>query len=231
MENIISEAVKNGRDSLSEYESKIILKQFGIPVTREGLAKSEKEALSIASGIGYPLVLKGSGHKITHKTEMGLVRLNITSEETLLSAYREITSSVAGSGNDIEGVLVQEMLAGDREFILGLTRDRQFGPCVLFGLGGIYAEILKDVSMRIAPLSEGDAEEMLDEIKSKELLTGFRGSPAVNRDLLIKSLIQLGNIGLEYEEISEIDINPVIITGSNPVAVDSLIILSNSKNN
>lgn len=224
MNKIISEAVRKGHKALSEYDSKKILEQAGIPVVREGIARSGKEALAIAGDIGYPVVLKGNGHNITHKTEMGLVKLNITDKELLINAYKEITDS----GYDIEGVLVQEMVPGEREFILGLTRDPQFGPCVMFGLGGVYAEILKDVSMRIAPLSENDAEEMLSEIKANKLLGEFRGSPSVKLEILVNALIGLGNLGLEYDEISEIDINPVKISGKNPVAVDALIILSDT---
>jgi len=125
---------------------------------------------------------------------------------------------------------VQEWIEGDkREFVVGLTRDPQFGPCVMFGLGGIFTEALRDVSFRIAPLSEMDAEEMIDEIQTRKLLGEFRGSPAVDRAELVKALMGIGRLGLENDEIAEIDINPLIVDGDKPVAVDALVILAAPK--
>jgi hypothetical protein len=121
------------------------------------------------------------------------------------------------------------MIKGQRELVVGLSRDPQFGPCVMFGLGGIYTELLRDVSFRVAPLTEYDALQMMDEIKAKKILDEFRGKPAVDRKLLAKMLIAVGQIGLDYEEVSELDINPLIISGNKPVAVDALVILTNGK--
>lgn len=225
MNEIILKALKDRHKALSEYDSKRLLHEAGVTVTREKLAFSSEDALKAAGELGYPVALKGSGHNITHKTEMGLVKLNIMNEQDLSEAYDDIL----GKGFDIEGVLVQEMISGDREFIIGLTRDPQFGPCVMFGLGGIYAEVLKDVSFRIAPLTESDAEEMIGEIRTSSLLGEFRNSPPVNRQALVNALIGVGNLGLEYDKIAEIDINPIIIAGGNPVAVDGLVILSDTK--
>ncbi len=225
MNEIISKAIKDGHRALSEYDSKRILYDAGVPVTREKLAFSREEALRFTGELGYPVALKGSGHNVTHKTEMGLVKLNIMDEGDLFAAYDDIVNK----GADIEGVLVQEMISGEREFIIGLTRDPQFGPCVMFGLGGIFAEVLKDVSFRIAPLTESDAEEMISEIRTHKLLEEFRNSPPVNKQVLINALIGVGNLGLKYDEIAEIDINPLIISDGNPVAVDGLVILSDMK--
>ncbi|MDY6970140.1 MAG: acetate--CoA ligase family protein [Spirochaetota bacterium] len=225
MQEIISNAIKKGQKSLSEFDSKRVVKSVGVPITKEDLATSKDEAVKMAKEIGYPVVLKGSGHKATHKTEMGLVKLKLSNDDEVASAYDEIMSK----GVELDGVLVQEMIKGDREFVIGLMRDPQFGPCVMFGLGGIFTEVLKDVSFRIAPLTEFDAEEMLNEIKTAKLLDEFRGSPAVDRKALINALIGIGNLGLENDEIAEIDINPLIISGDKPVAVDALVILSNSK--
>ena len=174
-----------------------------------------------AKKIGYPVVLKGCSDTLMHKTESGMVKLGLSNDADVASAYEEIM----GKGAKLDGVLVQEMIQGQREFVIGLTRDPQFGPCVMFGLGGIFTEVLKDVSFRIAPITEFDANEMIEEIKTKKLLDEFRGSPAVDRSVLTKALIGIGNLGVEYDDIAEIDINPLIIAGDKPVAVDSLIVL------
>jgi acetate---CoA ligase (ADP-forming) subunit beta len=221
MNRIIAKALKNKQKVLSEFESKKILKSAGVPVTKEFLATSKAEAKKHAKKIGYPVALKGSGEKAAHKTEMGLVKLNIATDNDLIKAYDEIMSK----GIDLDGILVQEMVKGSREFIIGLSRDPQFGPCVMFGLGGIFAEVLKDVSFRVAPFSEADAMEMISEIKTKRLLDKFRGSPAVNKSLLVKALVGIGNLAVLHDEIAEIDINPLIIADGKPVAVDGLVVL------
>lgn len=118
------------------------------------------------------------------------------------------------------------MIRGSREFVIGLTRDPQFGPCVMFGIGGIFTEVMKDVSFRIAPLTEADAEEMIEEIKMKKLLGEFRGSPAVDRSALVRALVGIGELAIRHSEIAEIDINPLIIAGNKPVAADALVILA-----
>jgi len=153
-----------------------------------------------------------------------MVKLNLGNSSDVARAYDEILEA----GVELDGVLVQEMIKGDREFVIGLTRDPQFGPCVMFGLGGIFTEVLNDVSFRVAPISEIDALEMIEEIKTKKLLDEFRGSPAVDKTALVKALVGIGNLGVEYDQIAEIDINPVIISGDKPVAVDALIVLNNS---
>ncbi|HRZ26629.1 MAG TPA: acetate--CoA ligase family protein [Spirochaetota bacterium] len=221
MKQILDSAIKKGQKALSEYESKKIIQSAGIEITREELAHSPEEAVSLAENFGYPVVLKGCSDILTHKTEYGMVKLNIQNEEETLKAYQEISSS----GMKLDGVLVQEMIKGNREFVVGLSRDPQFGPCVMFGIGGIYTEIMKDVTFRIAPLTEEDAEEMLEEIRMKELLDEFRGSPAVDRRALIKALVAIGDLGASCDQIAEIDINPMIICGNRPVVVDALVIL------
>jgi succinyl-CoA synthetase beta subunit len=218
---IISEAVKRGQSALSEYESKLVLQFAGVSVTKEGLAKSKEDAVGFADKIGYPVVMKGCSDKLTHKTEMGMVKLNITNSLMAAEAYDELTEK----GMDLDGVLVQEMIKGNREFVIGFSRDANFGPCVMFGLGGIFTEALHDVVFRLAPLTRIDAEEMIDEIKTQKLLKEFRGSPAVDREALIQALVGVGNLGAENNDIAEIDINPLIISGAMPVAVDALVIL------
>ena len=224
--DIIKKAVKEGRKSLSEHESKQFLKSYGITVTKEELASSPEEAIEIAKRIGYPVVLKGNSPELTHKTEMNVVELNLSNDDEVRTAYdRIMKTGVVPEG----GILVQEMIKGQRELVIGLTRDPQFGPCVMFGLGGIYTEVLKDVSFRVAPLSEYDAMQMMEEISAKKILDEFRGKPAVDKKLLAEALISVGKIGMEHEAVKEIDINPIIIFGDKPIAVDALVILGNGK--
>ena len=219
---LIQEAIKKGQSTLSEFESKQVLKQYGIPVTSEFVINSASELKSAIDELGFPLVMKGSSSSIAHKTEKGLIVLDIRSAEEAQSAFSELQAKMEAGDN---AVLVQEMIKGQRELVIGMTRDPQFGPCVMFGLGGIFTEILRDVSFRVAPLEKGDAQEMMEEIKGKKILDKVRGMEVVDREVLEKSLIAVGQIGLDYPEIQEIDINPVKIRKGKPVAVDALIVL------
>ena len=219
---IIEEAMKQGRTTLSEYESKQILSAYEIPVTREKLVDDVKDLIDVTEEIGFPLVLKGSSSDLAHKTEKGLIRVDIRSERESRTAFEEIMGAMDGPD---KAVLVQEMVKGPRELVVGLTRDPQFGPCVMFGLGGIFTEILKDISFRVAPLEKRDALEMMQEIKGHKILEAVRGMEAADLDMFSQILINVGRIGMEHEKVKEIDINPVIISGSRPVAVDALVVL------
>lgn len=219
---IIEDALQRGEKTLNEYESKKVLDAYSIPVTRERVVQNISDAVKFAGEIGYPVVLKGSSSTLTHKTELNLIELGIKDEEGLVSAYKALEKR---GGDQLDGILVQQMIKGEREFVAGLIRDPQFGPCVMFGLGGIFTEVLKDVTFRVAPIEKRDALEMMDEIKAKKLLDEFRGKPAVNREVLADTLINLGRIGIEIDEVAEIDINPLIIDGDKPVAVDALVVL------
>lgn len=219
---IIDEAIKKGRTSLSEFESKQLLASYGIPVTREALVENEENLIKTADDIGYPIVIKACSPDIAHKTEKGLIRVDIRNDDEAKVAFNEIISGM--NGNE-KTVLVQEMIKGKRELVAGLTRDAQFGPCVMFGLGGIFTEILKDISFRVAPLEKRDALEMMQEIKGHKILDSIRGMDAADLDILADILIALGRIGLENEKIKEIDINPLILSGGKPVAVDALVVL------
>lgn len=221
--DIIDKAIKEGRNALSEHESKELLRRYDIPVTRELETADEKEILTAAKEIGYPLVMKACAPDLSHKTERGLVRVDIRNDEEAVSAFREMMAEVKDDGAT---VLVQEMVRGSRELVVGLTRDSQFGPCVMFGLGGIFTEILKDVSFRVAPIEKRDALEMMQEIKARKILGAIRGMPAADLDRLADILIKIGNIGLEEESIQEIDINPLILSDSQPIAVDALVVLN-----
>ncbi|RPH48668.1 MAG: carboxylate--amine ligase [Desulfobacteraceae bacterium] len=223
---IIDEAVKCGRTALSEFESKKLLAQYNIPVTREILVESMESLREAVEEIGYPVVLKGCSPEIAHKTEKGLIRVDIRNGDEAFSAFKEITAEMKGSG---KFVLVQEMVQGKRELVAGLTRDPQFGPCVMFGLGGIFTEVLNDVSFRAAPLEESDAMEMMREIRGHKILGAVRGMEPADMTMLADILIAIGKIGVENENIAEIDINPLIITGNRPVAVDALVVLGSSR--
>ena len=208
---ILQKAQSGGRTALSEYESKQVLEAYHIPVTRERTVTDENGLRAAMEEIGFPLVLKGCSSNIAHKTA-----------EEALKAFQEIMANL-GEGDE---VLVQEMIKGQRELVVGLTRDPQFGPCVMFGLGGIFTEVLKDISFRVAPLEKHDALEMMSEIKAHKILDEVRGMPAADRDLLADILINVGRIGLENDAVKEIDINPLILLGSKPVAVDALVVLA-----
>ena len=221
MLEIIQRAVANGQKTLSEYESSLVIKSAGVEVAPAALAKTRDEAVGKAEKIGYPVVMKGCSAELAHKTEAGMVMLNICSSEEAARVFDELTSKM----KNLDGVLIEKMVKGSREFAIGLSRDPQFGPCVMFGLGGIFTEALKDVTFRVAPLSNEDALEMIDEIKTKKLLGEFRGSPAVDREALAKALVGVGELGMKYDSIAEIDINPLIISGNKPVAVDALVVL------
>jgi succinyl-CoA synthetase beta subunit len=211
-----------GARTLSEDESRRVLEAYGIPLVESRTVHSDKDAVTAAGEIGFPVVLKGTGKELTHKTESGVVHLNLRDAAEVEEAYQEIESK---AGARLAGVLVQRMIRSDREFVAGMKRDPQFGPCVMFGLGGIYTEALKDVSFRVAPLERIDAEEMLDDLKASKLLGPLRGRPDVDRNALCDLLIALGRVGLERNEIAEIDLNPVLLDGSRPLAADALVVL------
>lgn len=219
---LINEALTRGETALNEHESKKLLDLYSIPVTGEFVVTSPEEALFAARQIGYPVALKGSSRTITHKTEHRLIELGIDNDDSLKKAYAVLQERGAGR---LDGILVQQMIKGDRELVAGLIRDPLFGPCVMFGLGGIFTEVLKDVTFRVAPLQMQDALEMMNEIRAKKILGHFRGAPAVNRDVLARTLVNLGKIGLDMNEVAEIDINPLIVHRDEPVAVDALVIL------
>lgn len=219
--DLLVKALQKGQLALSEYESRKVIASAGVPITREALVQSRDEAMDQAEKIGFPVVLKGSSPELTHKTEMGMVRVNLKNRDDVGGAFDELS----GKGIRLEGFLVQEMVEGRREFVIGLTRDPQFGPSVMFGLGGIFTEAMKDVSFRVAPLSEDDAREMIGETRAAKLLDAFRGEKAVDREILVRALVGIGHLGMKHEEIAEIDINPLIIRDGKPIAVDALVIL------
>jgi len=222
---LVEEALKRGAKSLSEYESKQLLAEYGIMVTKEAVATTEEEVVATALKIGYPVVCKASGEEFAHKTESDLIELDIKDEAGARAAFRRLTSH---PGIFVREVLVQQMIKGERELVVGLMRDPQFGPCVMFGLGGIFTEILQDVTFRVAPLSRQDAMDMMNDIRAKKILDAFRGKPPVDREVLADILIAVGRIGVEVDEVREIDINPLKILDGKPIVVDALVILNKS---
>lgn len=219
---LIKQALARGQSALNEYDSKRFLSYFGIPVIREVLVHDAKSATVEAVKIGFPVALKASGKNLFHKTEVGGVVLNLGSEEEVKKESRRLLK-IQGC----ETLLIQEMVKGDRELICGLKRDALFGPCVAFGIGGILTELLGDVVFRIAPLTLWDGHEMMKEIRSRGIVEPFRGESAADTDVLARTLVALGKIGLEYEEVAEIDINPMKIRSDGlPVSVDALVALT-----
>jgi acyl-CoA synthetase (NDP forming) len=220
---LIHKAKAEGRTALTEAESKEVLGQFGVPVVEESVAATPDEAVALALSIGFPVVLKGLGTRLTHKTERGLVRLNLKDDGEVRKAAEAVAVS---AGEDLEGYLVQPMLSGRREFVAGLFHDAQFGPVVMFGLGGIFTEALGDVVFRIAPVGEREAGEMIDELRSRKLLGPFRGEQAAAREQIVRTLTGLSRVGLELPDVTEADINPLLVGPDGRVtAVDALLIL------
>ncbi len=224
---IIEKAKSQKRKTLTEAEAKEVLKKYGIPVIEEKAIKTIEETELAAKEIGYPVVLKGLGSRLTHKTEKGLVKLNLRNKEDVRSAAIYIKEA---AGNDLEGFLIQPMLEGKREFVAGLFHDEQFGATVMFGLGGIFTEAIGDVVFRLAPLDENEARKMIDELHAQKLLGSFRGEKAPDKDALIKTLVGLSRIGLEVPDVKEIDINPLLVDAKGKMtAVDALVVLGKTK--
>jgi len=222
-QGIMGNAIKTGNHTLNERDSKQLLSEFGIPVTDEIVAEDETSAVKAAESIGFPVVIKGLSSAISHKTEQGLVHLNISD----VSAVKKTIRQIAGSaGDQLDGFLVQPQIIGKRELMAGLFKDKQFGAMVMFGLGGIFTEAFSDVVFRVAPITTAEAEDMLNQIKANSLLGAFRGEKPADRQKLVEILLGLSQISETYREIREIDINPLIVSPQGHIqAVDALVIL------
>lgn len=214
---------QSGRRPLSEADSAAILAGFGVPMVESERAADAEGAVAAAERIGYPVVLKGLGERLTHKTERGLVHLDLGGAADVRRAAGAIADA---AGDDLEGFLVQPRLRGTRELVAGLFRDPVFGPVILFGLGGVFTEALGDTVLRLAPLSEADAAEMLDEVRARRLLGAFRGEAPADRGALTDTLVALSRLALDRPDVAEVDVNPLLVDASGRVrAVDALVVL------
>lgn len=216
---------------LAYTDSVEILARYGIPVANGGVAKSRGEAVNIASGIGYPVALKAISQQVSHKTEANAIRLGVKSDTELGEAFDEVTRNLKSydAKAEITGVLIQEMLRNGTEVIIGTTRDPQFGPVILFGLGGIFVEVLKDVSLRVLPITRYDAEQMVKEIKGYKVLEGFRGRPRADQQAIIEILMKVSRLSTEMKDwVAELDLNPVIVLpeGNGAKVVDARFVVT-----
>ena len=227
---IFKEVRKQGRKFLLEPEAKTVCMKYGIPVTKFKVASSKEEAVKFAEEIGYPVVLKIVSPDIIHKFDVGGVMLNLQSAKEVGKAYNRMIENVKKQKPEakILGVNVQEMAPPSTEVIVGAIKDPQFGPTLMFGLGGIFVEVLKDVTFRIAPITEEDAKEMIREIKAYPILEGFRGVPPADIEDIVQILVNTSRLMMEYPEISELDLNPIIVYEDGAKTVDARIILQNN---
>ncbi|MBF0303000.1 MAG: acetate--CoA ligase family protein [Desulfamplus sp.] len=225
---ILAIAKKEQRSVLTEIEAKQILAEIGINCTDTRLAASKKEAVELSEQIGYPVVLKISSVDITHKSDAGGVKVNLKNRDEVEQAFDRIMESATAKypNANIEGVSVQAMAKPGIEIIMGMIKDASFGPVVMFGLGGVLVEVLKDVSFRIVPIEKQDAFEMLEEIKGKKLLKGYRGQEPVDIAYLQDMLLKLSDFVDKTPGIEEIDMNPVFAYKEGAAVVDARIILS-----
>ncbi|HOH29813.1 MAG TPA: acetate--CoA ligase family protein [Candidatus Hydrogenedentes bacterium] len=221
---LLEAAYKRGQTSLSEYASKQVLAAYGIPVVREILAATPEAAEAAAATLGYPVAVKACGASLMHKSELDLVALNVSDGPGVRAAASRMLATV--DQRQLEGILVQPMVRGKREIIVGGLRDKQFGPCVMLGLGSIFVEAIADVVFRLAPLDARDASEMMRELKGHRIFEAFRGEPPVDEPALRDILIATGRLLIENPVVQEVDINPLVLEGAEPVAVDALITLA-----
>lgn len=211
--------------TLSEAQSKEVLAPFGVPFLPELLVTDAELAGAAARQVGLPVVAKLCGDSIAHKTERGLVKLGLRSEADVVAAAGSLLEAARPEDGEVS-VLIAPMVSATREFIVGMVVDEQFGPTVLLGVGGILAEAISDVVVRLVPVTAVDAEEMIDSLASRALLAPFRGEPAVDRDALAAVLLALSDAALARPDIVSIDINPLMIDGGRPIAVDALVEVS-----
>jgi acyl-CoA synthetase (NDP forming) len=224
---ILQQAKKEKRTLLTEIESKDLLEEAGIPVAKAKLARTRAQAISLSKEMGFPVALKIVSPDVIHKSDSGGVKLGLSNATQVSKAYSDILSSVKQHHPDarIYGVSVQKMARPGIEVIIGMTKDAQFGPVLMFGLGGILVEVLKDVAFRIVPLTKRDAREMIKEIKGYPLLQGYRGQEPADIAFLEELLIKVSNFIEKNPEIKELDLNPIFAYRSGAVAVDARVIL------
>ena len=202
-----------------------MLDAYGIRICGAGFAKTEDEAVAIADRIGYPVVMKMTSKTTSHKTDVGGVRVNIGSADALRAEYRDLIAKLTEKGliDGLEGVLIQEMVKGSREMVCGIATDPQFGPMMMFGLGGVFIEVMKDVTFRVAPLTDVEAHDMVR--SSSYMLLSARGTTPAQIDKIEETLLRLSQLVADFKFVDELDINPLMISEKNgePIAVDARI--------
>jgi acetyl-CoA synthetase (ADP-forming) len=208
--------------TLSEAASKALLAPYGVPVPDERVVADAAAAAAAATEIGFPVVAKLCGDRIAHKTERGLVRLALGDAAAVEAAAADLLAAATPDDGDV-GVLVAPMVSGNRELIAGMSRDPQFGPTVMIGVGGILAEAVADVAIALVPVEAVDAEDLIDSLATQELLGAFRGEPAVDRAAIVEVVTALSRLAVEHDEVVSVDLNPLIIVDGRPVAVDALV--------
>lgn len=224
---ILAAAEKEHRKILLETEAKTICAEYGIPVTKFRFAKNEDEATSFAEKMGFPVVLKIVSPDVIHKSDVGGVAVDLKDTREVKEAYKRIQRNVKERlpKAKIVGMLVQEMAPASTEVIVGATKDPQFGPALMFGLGGIFVEVLKDVTFRIAPITEDEAREMISEVKAYPLLKGYRNTPPADIDAIVRILLSTSKLVMEHQEIKELDLNPILVYEKGAKTVDARILL------
>jgi acetyl-CoA synthetase (ADP-forming) len=224
---ILDHAKKEGRSMLTEFESKRILKQVGISVVETRLAKTQKEVVSFSQRIGFPVALKINSPDIVHKSDSGGVKLSLSTAAEVKKAYDEILKKVKKQYPQaaVHGVSVQKMVRPGTEVIIGTSQDPQFGPVIMFGLGGIFVEVLKDVSFRVIPVAARDAQEMIQEIKGYPLLQGYRGKEPASINALVEIILKISKFIEQNSQVKELELNPIFAYRDRAIAVDARIVL------
>jgi len=224
---ILEKAKKDRMPILTEIESKQLLREAGINIVETKLATSMKDAVVLSKEVGFPVVLKIASPDIPHKSDVGGVKVALNNATQVSNAYREIMTSVKNKHPKatIDGVSVQPMAKPGVEVIIGMSKDAQFGPVLMFGLGGILVEVLKDVSFRIVPLTRRDAREMIREIKGYPVLEGYRDQEPANIPLLEEMLLKVSDFAEKNPEVKELDLNPIFAYRDGAVAVDARVVL------
>jgi acetyl-CoA synthetase (ADP-forming) len=228
VEKIIEGALSSGRNFLLEPESKEVVSSYGMPITRFRVAKTVEEAVKFSGEIGYPVVIKVVSPDVLHKSDVGAVKINVKNAEEVKTAFSEIMKNVKKFKSDarIIGVIVEQLAPQGNEVIVGMAKDPQFGPALMFGLGGIFVEVLKDVAFRIAPLTEYDAREMIQEIKGYPVLTGIRGQKPADINSIVDVILKVSKLVTEHMRIEQLDLNPILVYEKGATIVDARIILS-----
>ncbi len=230
IESVVQQARVEGRSLLNEIEAKQLLGEAGIPVAQTVLATNEEEARTQAKRVGYPVVLKIVSPDIAHKSDVGGVKVGLDDEAEVTEAFAEIIDNAKAAEPEaaITGVAVQHMAPAGTEVIVGMTTDPQFGPVVMFGLGGIMVEVMKDVTFRVVPIEDRDAEQMIDEIKGVAILEGVRGQAAADKKAIKDAILSISRFVEAHPEVQEIDLNPMMVYADGAVAVDARIVIADS---